>query len=58
MIDLGKQWPLNISFFADNYKCLAFANLDAIEPTFNLRLNINYLGYRRTEKALKKNRSH
>ena len=22
MIDLGKQWPLNISFFADKCKCL------------------------------------
>jgi hypothetical protein len=32
MIDLGKQWPLNISFFADKCKCLAFANLDATEP--------------------------
>ena len=32
MIDLGKQWSLNISFFADKCKCLAFANLDATEP--------------------------
>ncbi len=32
MIDLGKQWPLNISFFADKCKCLVFANLDATEP--------------------------
>jgi hypothetical protein len=32
MIDLGKQWPLNISFFADKCKCLVIANLDATEP--------------------------
>ena len=32
MIDLGKQWPLNISFFADKCKCLGIANLDATEP--------------------------
>ena len=31
MIDLGKQWPLNISFFDNKCKCLAFANLDATE---------------------------
>ncbi len=35
MIDLGKQWPLNISFFADKCKCSAFANLDAKEPLQN-----------------------
>ncbi len=33
MIDLGKQWPLNISFFADKCKCLGIANLDATEPS-------------------------
>ncbi len=32
MIDLGKQWPLNISFFADKCKCLDIANLVATEP--------------------------
>jgi hypothetical protein len=32
MIDLGKQWPLNISFFADKCKCLVFASLDTTEP--------------------------
>jgi len=31
MIDLGKQWPLNISFFGDKCKCLGIANLDATE---------------------------
>ncbi len=31
MIALGKQWPLNISFFDDKCKCLAIANLDATE---------------------------
>ncbi len=36
MIDLGKQWPLNISFFADKCKCLVFANLDATEPPESL----------------------
>ena len=32
MIDLGKQWPLNIFFFADKCKCLNIASLDATEP--------------------------
>ena len=37
MIDLGKQWPLNISFFADKCKCLVIANLDATEPTYMVK---------------------
>ena len=42
MIDLGKQWPLNISFFADKCKCLVFANLDATEP-INIEISHNSL---------------
>ena len=36
MIHLGKQWPLNVSFFADKCKCLGIAKLDATEPLLNM----------------------